>query len=79
MIDWKSKLSSRKFWAMLGGQITAILTAFNAGESVILQMSAVIGSLGMFAVYMLAEAHIDSKREEAVMGIEFEEEISDDE
>lgn len=63
-IDWKQKLSSRKFWAMLGGQITAVLTAFNASESVILQAGAVVGSLGIFIVYMLAEAYVDGKREE---------------
>lgn len=63
-IKWKQKLSSRKFWAMLGGQVTAILTAFNASESVILQAGAVIGSLGIFVVYMLAEAYVDGKRQQ---------------
>ena len=61
-IDWKRKLSSRKFWAMLGGQATAMLTVFNVSDSVILQVTAVIGSLGIFAVYMLAEAYVDGKR-----------------
>lgn len=65
-IDWKQKLSSRKFWAMLGGQITAILTALNASESVVLQVSAVIASIGMLVVYILAEAYVDSKREEKI-------------
>ena len=62
-IDWKAKLSSRKLWAMLAGQITAILTAFNASENVILQVTAVVASIGSLAVYMLAEAHVDGKRE----------------
>lgn len=61
-IDWRQKLSSRKFWAMLGGQATAILTAFNASENIILQITAIIGSIGVFAVYMLAEAYVDGKR-----------------
>lgn len=59
-INWRQKLSSRKFWAMLGGQVTALLAALNADESVILQAGAVIGSLGIFAVYMLAEASTDT-------------------
>lgn len=60
--EMKQKLSSRKFWAMLGGQITALLTALNASDSVILQVGAVIGSIGVFIVYMLSEAHVDGKR-----------------
>ena len=76
--NWKTKLSSRKFWAMLGGQITAILTAFNAGESVMLQISAVIASIGMFAVYILSEAHVDGKREEiAIIEIDGSVDIED--
>ena len=61
-INWKQKLSSRKFWAMLGGQVTAVLTAFNANESLVLQITAIIGSFGMFAVYMLAESAADKGR-----------------
>lgn len=61
-INWKQKLSSRKFWAMLGGQVTSILTAFNAGDNVIMQVGAVIASIGIFAVYILSEAIVDSKR-----------------
>lgn len=59
-IDWKRKLSSRKFWTMLSGEVVSLLTLFNASEGTILQITAVIGSLGIFAVYMLAEAHADA-------------------
>ena len=58
--DWRRKLASRKFWAMLGGQATAVLTAFNAGDSLVMQVAAVIASAGCFAVYMLAEARADA-------------------
>jgi len=62
-INWKQKLSSRKLWAMLGTQVTAILTAFNAGDSVIMQVSAVIASVGGFVVYILGEASVDKSRQ----------------
>jgi carbonic anhydrase/acetyltransferase-like protein (isoleucine patch superfamily) len=66
-IDWKQKLSSRKFWAMLVGQITAILAACNAGENVILQVSAVIASVGTLVVYILAETSVDKNRTEMLI------------
>lgn len=61
-INWRQKLSSRKFWAMLGGQITSALAALNAGDSVVMKISAVIGSIGTLAVFMLAEAKVDANR-----------------
>ena len=61
-INWKQKLSSRKFWGMLAGQGTAVLTAFNAGESTVLKVGAVIASIGSICVYMLAETATDTAR-----------------
>ena len=63
-INWKQKLSSRRFWSMLGGQVTAILAAVNADESVVIQVAAIIASVGIFAVYMLSESKVDKARAE---------------
>jgi hypothetical protein len=61
-IDWRAKLSSRKFWAAVAGWVTSLLTAFNITENVIAQVSIVIAGIGSLAVYMLAEAVTDKAR-----------------
>lgn len=61
-INWKQKLSSRKFWALLAGFISSLLLAFNLGENEIAQVTAVITAFGSIAVYILAEASVDKER-----------------
>lgn len=58
-IEWKRKLSSRKFWALLAGFISSLLVAFNFGENEIAQVTAIITAFGSVAVYILSEASID--------------------
>ncbi|NLY20145.1 MAG: hypothetical protein GXZ08_02525 [Tissierellia bacterium] len=60
-IDWKRKLSSRKFWAALVGFITALLTAFNIADAVAVQVAAVIMAFATLISYILAEGFIDAK------------------
>jgi len=69
-INWKLKLSSRKFWALIAGVATSLIVGINlmAGgspESVTTMVGAVstiIGSVGSVAVYVLAEAKVDANR-----------------
>ena len=61
-IDWKTKLSSRKFWAAVAGWATSLLTAFNVTENAIAQVSIIIAGIGSLAVYMLAEGMTDKAR-----------------
>jgi hypothetical protein len=58
-IDWKAKMSSRKFWAFLGSFVTSILLAFNLSENEIAQVVAIITSFGSMAIYVLSEASVD--------------------
>ena len=60
-IDWKRKLSSRKFWAALAGFVGAIAVLCGAGESVITEVTAIISAAGVLVAYILGEAMIDSK------------------
>lgn len=57
------KLSSRKFWTAVLAYLTSILTAFNVSDSVIVQCTAIVSGIGALAVYILAEAYVDGKRE----------------
>ena len=59
-IDWKRKLTSRKFWAAVVGFITAILTAFKIDNLTVEQVTAVISALGVLVAYILGEGLADS-------------------
>lgn len=61
-INWKEKLSSRKFWTALAAWITSLLTAFHVTDSVTAQVTIILSGIGALAVYILAEAHVDGKR-----------------
>ena len=63
-IDWKRKLSSRKFWAALIGFITAILVAINFTEAEITQITAIVSAFATLIIYILTEGKIDAIREE---------------
>ncbi|GAA0397954.1 hypothetical protein [Paenibacillus motobuensis] len=59
-IDWKRKLSSRKFWALLAALATSIMTAAGAGDNTVVQVTGVIGAVGACVAYMLAEGLSDA-------------------
>ena len=59
-IDWKRKLSSRKFWAALSALVGAIAVVCGAGESVITEVSAIISAAGVLIAYILGESIIDA-------------------
>lgn len=61
-IDWKSKLSSRKFWTAVIAYVGSLLTAFNISENIIVQVTTVVTGIGALIVYILAEAYVDGKR-----------------
>ncbi|MGO4953115.1 hypothetical protein [Paenibacillus sp. DRB1-1] len=61
MTDWKRKLSSRKFWALLAALITSLLTTFGASNDTVIQVTGVIGAFGAVIAYILAEAYVDGK------------------
>lgn len=60
-MDLKRKLTSRKFWLAVAGLITSILVAFNVGDNVVAQVSAIISGFGSVIAYICAEAHTDGK------------------
>lgn len=61
-INWKQKLTSRKFWAAVVTFITAVLVAFNVPELTIEQVTTIImGGAGMIA-YIIGEGLVDAAR-----------------
>ena len=60
MIDWKRKLSSRKFWMAIVGWVTNVLVLFKFPESESTQIGAVIMSTGVVMAYIFAEGWTDA-------------------
>ena len=58
-IDWKRKLSSRKFWAAVSGVVIALMVAFGADANSQEKVTGVIAATGTLAIYMLAEGGTD--------------------
>lgn len=63
-INWKEKLSSRKFWALISALILSILVFLNVGENQIAQVTSIVAAFGSVAVYIFSEASIDRARVE---------------
>ena len=62
MIDWKSKLTSRKFWAAVIGFVTAILMAFKVDSMTIEQVVAIISACSVLIAYIIGEGLVDAAR-----------------
>jgi drug/metabolite transporter (DMT)-like permease len=60
MIDWKRKLSSRKFWSLLLALIGAVLVAFNVPNGSVESIIAIIGAFASIITYILAEGIVDA-------------------
>ena len=60
MIDWKRKLTSRKFWAAIVGFVTPLMLAFGVAENVVTETSAIIMAGADVLVYILAEGLVDA-------------------
>ena len=59
-IDWKRKLTSRKFWAAVIGFITALLIAFNVDKLTVEQTVAIVSALGTLVAYIIGEGMTDA-------------------
>ena len=59
-MDWKQKLTSRKFWAAVVNFITQLLIAFGASENAAVQVAAVIMAGAGVIAYILGEGLADA-------------------
>lgn len=67
MIDWKRKLSSRKFWMAVVGWLTGVLILFKVPESEAAQIGAIAMQTGAILSYIFAEGWIDSKNNDYIL------------
>lgn len=61
-VDWKSKLTSRKFWLAVVSLVTAILVVFNVPELTVEQVTTIIMAFGTVIAYIIGEGLVDSAR-----------------
>ena len=61
MIDWKRKLTSRKFWMAVVAFITPLLLAFGLAESSVTQVTAIIMAGADVLAYIIAEGMVDAQ------------------
>ena len=61
-INWKQKLTSRKFWAAIIAVVTTILVAFNVPNLTIEQVVAVITAASVLIAYIVGEGLVDAER-----------------
>ncbi len=59
-MNWKRKLTSRKFWAGVAGFVTPILVLLKFPESEIVTVSALITSGGALIAYIFSEGYVDA-------------------
>lgn len=59
-IDWKRKLTSRKFWASIAEFVTMMVIAFGGTQEVAVQVSAIIMGGAAVVAYIIGEGLIDA-------------------
>lgn len=58
-IDWKRKLTSRKFWAAIVGFVTPLIIAFGGTEETAVQISGIIMAGAAVIAYIIGEGLAD--------------------
>ncbi len=61
-IDWKTKLTSRKFWLSLASFVSLLFITLGGSESEAAQITAIIMAGATVVGYALAEGLVDSTR-----------------
>lgn len=60
MIDWKKKLTSRKFWMAIVAFITPLLLAFGVSDNEVAQIVAIVMAGADVVAYIIAEGLVDA-------------------
>lgn len=60
-INWKRKLSSRKFWAAAAGIVTGLAMVFGLDENTISTVAGAVVSAASVVAYIMAEGKVDAE------------------
>lgn len=61
-IDWKTKLTSRKFWVAVVGFVVPLLVAFGVSDNRAAEVASIIMSGASMIAYVIGEGLVDSSR-----------------
>ena len=61
-IDWKSKLTSRKFWVAVIGFVVPLLVAFGMTDNQAAEVASIIMAGANMIAYIIGEGLVDSSR-----------------
>ena len=59
-IDWKKKLTSRKFWAAVCNFVAMMIVAFGGSEQTAVQVTGLIMAGATVIAYIIAEGLVDA-------------------
>lgn len=76
-MNWKQKLTSRKWWAAVSGVVISLMVLMNVDSVISERITALITSVSSLVAYTLAEGFIDAAA--AVKTIEKREDNQDNE
>ena len=60
MIDWKAKLTSRKFWAAIAEFVTMLIIALGGSQETAVQITALIMAGAAVIAYIIGEGLADA-------------------
>lgn len=61
-IDWKAKLTSRKFWVAVVGFVVPLLVAFGMTDNQAAEVASIIMAGANMIAYIIGEGMVDSSR-----------------
>ena len=61
-IDWKTKLTSRKFWVAVVGFVVPLLVAFGVSDNRAAEVASIIMAGARMIAYVIGEGLVDSSR-----------------
>ena len=61
-IDWKTKLTSRKFWVAVVGFVVPLLVAFGVSDNRAAEVASIIMAGASMIAYVIGEGLVDSSR-----------------
>ncbi len=71
-MDWRKKLTSRKFWTAVASFVTLMITAFGVAEDTAAQVSAIIMAGASVVAYIIGEGMADAAAVDAKQTPEYE-------
>ena len=74
MVDWKRKLTSRKFWAAVCNFVGMLVMAFGASAGTAEKITALIMAGATVIAYIIAEGMVDAASADVIQVLPAEEE-----